>query len=201
METYSPSETLIDRKLKYKEDIFLVVFGDGTEIPCRVLTYGEFRAYRDLLTTQNVAPYIVWEDIYQKVVLDTVFRDTPDDDLRAGIITSTARAIYKLSAPGSYQDLAQSFDIYRANTMGLEEQMKVIVCHYFPGYKLSDLDDCSFNVLMRLFAGAEFLIKSKTWIEDGSGFSFADPSAQKEEENGTISNRELAQHNTVVNRG
>jgi len=201
VEAYSPSETIIDRKLKHKEDIFLVVFGDGTRIPCRTLTYGEYRAYRDLFVSHTVPSYLVWEDIYKKVVLDSVLRDELGDELRAGIVSSTARAIYRLSAPSDYNDMAQSFEVYRANVMDLEEQMKMMICHYFPGYKLSDLDNCSFNVLMRLFAGAEFLIKSKEWIESGTGFSFSSPDTQKEVQRGTISNRELAQHNTVVNRG
>ena len=200
MEKHSPSETLLDKKLRLKEDCFLIVFGDGTEVPCRTLTYGEYRAYRDMFSSGHIDAYIIWDDIYKKVVLDKTLRDNPSDSMRAGIPDSVARAIYKLSAPQDYQDLIESFKVYRLYTNDLEEQIKMLICHSFPGYKLSDLDDCSFNTLMRLLAGAEFIMKSKDWLESGEGFQFSDTS-KAAPENGTISNRELAQHNRVVTRG
>ena len=177
------------------------MFADGMEIPCRTLTYGEYRAYRDLFASGHVDPWIIWDDIYNRVVLDQFFREQFPDDGRAGVPSSVARTIYRLSAPQDVDDLIQSFDVYRLHINDLEEQMKVVILHYFPGYTMADLDDCSFNTLMRLFAGAEYLIKSKPMIDEGQGFDFVRPGEQEQPSSATISNRELAQHNRVVSRG
>ena len=151
--------------------------------------------------TGSVDAYLVWDSIYSKTVLDNVLINDPGEFFRAGIPTTVAQTVYKMSAPANAAELVQSFDGYRQVAQDLEEQMKMMILHYFPGYTLAELDKCTFNTLMRLFAGIEFLITSQETRTSGQPFQFSSPQEQQAAQNGTISNRELAQHNRVITRG
>ena len=176
------------------------MFSDGTEIPVRSLTYGEYRAYLDLQRNDRFDKYEILDHIYKKCVLDPALIDYPDKDMRAGIPVATANAILFISSPRDHDDLIRSFDVYRSNVQDIEEQMKMIVLANFPSYKLSDLDECSFDTILRLFAGAEFLETSKEW-RTGQPFSFVNRDEQTDAQGGTISNRDVAEQNIAINRG
>jgi len=185
MEAHSQDPTIIDHKLRYQEGILAIEFEDGTNIPFRILTYGEVRAYKSLVQTGTLSQEQIEEQIYTTCVLDEYYKDKPES-LRAGIPSTLSRLILQVSAPEDHNELVNSFTIYREKLEDVEEQMKMVICATFPGYTIGMLDSCTFDTLTRLFAGAEWLM---VW-RGGEQFDFSKKGSSS---SGRISDKEIAQ--------
>ena len=190
MEEYPQGQTLIDQKIQYQEGTLAVRFEDGTYIPFRLLTYGEYRALKSLLATETFGEEKILQEVYTRCVLDSYYKEKPKE-LRAGIPSTVSKLIIQISAPGDHEELVSSFEVYRGRLQDIEEQMKMIICATFPGYTMDKLDSCTFDMLVRLFAGAEWLM---TW-KGGEPFDFT---KKGDTQSGRISGRDIAEQSAAL---
>ena len=190
METHSEGQTLIDHKFQHQEGTLAIRFEDGTYIPFRLLTYGEYRALKSLLDTETIGEERILREVFTRCVLDSYYREKPKK-LRAGIPSTLSKLIIQISAPEDHEELVNTFKIYREGLHDIEEQMKTIICGTFPGYTMDKLDTCTFDMLVRLFAGAEWLM---TW-RGAEPFDFT---KKGEAESGRISGKDVAQQSAAL---
>jgi hypothetical protein len=190
MEAPPQGPTVINSKLLHQEGMLAIRFEDGTHIPFRVLTYGEYRGLSSMLSSGTITQDQFEDEIWSRCILDDHFADKPKS-LRAGIPTTVCKLIASISAPSTHEELIDAFKNYRERLQDIEEQMKMIIIATFPGYTLDKLDSCTFDTITRLFAGAEWLV---VW-KGGEQFDFT---SKGNAQSGRISNKEIAAHQAAI---
>lgn len=107
------------------------------------------------------------------------------DRVPAGIISSLAHEIQKVSGSGTPQWVRGVLDEKRATVQGVEYLMKAFVITTMPTLTLEELDDLTFQQLSLKVAFAEQIIKIEQAIASGGDVSLEviDPVEEAEKEN------------------
>jgi hypothetical protein len=115
--------------------VFLITTTDGTRVPWKPLSIGEFQIYEPIVRG-NVSPDIkavVENEIFRKCVLDSVLVDNIDKQ-KAGTITSVVEAIMSCSGPTSPDDFNKFLEFNRTLASTPLNQMVNAICWAFPAY-------------------------------------------------------------------
>ena len=196
MENDNQGQDLISLKLQYGEHTYITNFGD-IKIPFRILTYKEYKAYNNLINSDEFENNDIYIDIYSRCCLDEYYRDKEDPpDIKAGIPVTVGQLILRLSYPHTEDEFHYVIDnIYRPGAKLLEEQMKLVICASFPGYTLEKIDDLPYDTILRLFTGAEAML-----VERGADPFPIGQSSSRGMKNGTISSKDIMNHNNATGR-
>lgn len=148
---------MFELKQKIGDNLYCFNFPDGTVIPFRLMTLGEYNNCRTSLVIGAIPAQDIYDSIYQSCVLNRAYRENMDQ-LKAGIPDLVAKTIYYMSGPNDLNFMQQLLDVERNVAETFESQMKVTVCRVFPGYTMNMLDELKFPQLIKLFAEAESVL-------------------------------------------
>lgn len=137
---------------------FAIEFDNGIVVPWRVLTLSEYLRYSEEYYRNLYPPSVLEDEIFRLCVKDKTILDQMDF-LPAGIISSVVTSIWQYSCPQSVEQLSQDLD--SARSLIMDERFKSLhdmvqlVFTAFPSYKLEELYDMEYGLLMKRFALAE----------------------------------------------
>ncbi len=132
----------------------LTVLPDGTEIPWRPLTIGEFMEYDDLMKSGQYSIPVIEDEIFKKCVTDRFYL-VNIDKLSAGIVSTVVTNIMAYSGPQTIDDFNEALSTARAVIQGPLHTVVDMVCRAFPAYKPEDVYSMDYSTLMLRTAMAE----------------------------------------------
>jgi len=138
------------------EERYGIEFQDGEFIVFKLLSWGQYRRYREIYFSNPDALPEIEEEIFDLCVYNAHLYDK--NYLKAGTVSTVAYAILKLSGPNSLKDVEESLTIARNNISDVGYQLAGFVCKAFPAYKLSDIDDLTWHEFMNLVALSEQIL-------------------------------------------
>jgi len=129
----------------------------------RPLNWEEYKRYRDLAYRY---PHLILE-IEDRIFKDCVLEDTTpgQEEGNAGIVTTVAREIIKLSGVIDPLESMMMLDAWRQTTSLVEEQMILIACKAF-GYKPEELEKLEYQELLRRVAMAEAMLDTRIELKE-----------------------------------
>ncbi len=134
--------------------VYLITFPDGTDIPFKPLSYGDFCYYNDILTAGLVPPYILEDELFKKCVLDKAIVDVLLNQ-KAGTISTTVAAIMQVSGPVDIEEFNNVLESNRELVTKPINYLPTLICRAFPAYKIEDIDKMSFETMLLRLAQAE----------------------------------------------
>jgi hypothetical protein len=158
-------------------ETYVVSFEDGTDVPCGLLSYGDFIYYSDLLKEDRVPKVIIEDEIFKKVVKDQVLVYRLDD-LPAGTVPLVVEVILQLSGPPSTDQFNESIAEAREKVSSSVHRLAAIVVQAFPAYKLEDIYAMDYNTFLTRLAQAEQILLSVGAITEP--ISLIDPKAEQQ---------------------
>lgn len=145
--------------------VYLIKFPDGTDVPFRALSYGDFHYYNDALTHGLDFPFILEEEIFRKCVLDQAVVDNLQSH-KAGTISSTVAAIMQVSGPVDVSEFNQVLSAKRVEASRPKNHFAAIICKAFPAYKIEDIDEMDFDTFLLRLAQAEQLLLAAGMLKE-----------------------------------
>lgn len=135
-------------------DVYLISFPDGTDIPWRPLTYGDFVHYQALQNqgTRSVAD--IEDEIFRKCVLSEVIKENIHKH-KAGTISTTVACIMSISGPADINDFNAALDYHRELAQIPTNYIPYLICRAFPSYTIEDINNMDFGTMMLRLAQAE----------------------------------------------
>lgn len=143
---------------KLYSGFFAIEFDNGIVIPWRVLTLSEYLKYSEEYFRGIYPPSVLEDEIFCLCVQnETILNQI--DFLPAGMISSVVTSIWQYSCPQNVKQLSDDLD--SARSLIMDERFKSLhdmvqlVSTAFPSYKLEELYNMEYSLLMKRFALAE----------------------------------------------
>lgn len=133
---------------------WLTVFPDNLEIPWRQLTLQEFLDYDNLFRSSNYTAAEIEDEIFQLVVLESVFTENIDI-LPAGVVSTVAAQVLQVSGVDSPEQLSEDLHLARQQVQDFITSAVTLICSVFPAYKPEDVFNLKYDVFMVRLAMAE----------------------------------------------
>lgn len=134
--------------------VFLISFPDGTEIPFKPLTFGEFNHYNELLETGSKNPVKLEDEIFRKCVLsEAIVRNI--NRQKAGTVSTTVQSIMFHSGPPTIQSFNEQLQFQRERAQTPIHAIPALICRAFPSYTPDDIEQMSYETMMLRLAQAE----------------------------------------------
>ena len=173
--------TALEAVRKLEKDIYIVTFPDDTEVIFKLPSYKQASQYAQLLkiAENNISlETIVYNHIFEACVVDD-YLAVHDQNLKAGIPETTSKVILYLSgADDHFKEYTQDLlELFRSRTQSIISLMRRNICQVFSGYKMSDLDNMTFQDLIQVYVEAETVLLEQGIIEEG--LKFAEPKEEK----------------------
>ena len=99
----------------------------------------------------------VEEDIWRNHVIEHSFGPNVSD-LNAGIVTTVAQLIIKLSGPNGLDGLKEDIEKARNSLQDMRDQLVLKVCEAFPGYDPDQVEELDWPSLAKRVAQAEVIL-------------------------------------------
>lgn len=193
--------TALEAVTKLDKDLYVVEFPDGTEVIFRLPSFKQAQQFAQLLSVaqENTALLdIVYNHIFQEFVVDK-YLAFHDPNLKAGIPSTVAQVILYLSGvDDNFKEYTEMLlDTYRSYTQNIFSMMRRSICVVFPAYKMSDLDDMTFQELIKVYVEAETVLLERGIIEEG--LKFAEPEKKKPFTIESILSKDMEDYNRFEN--
>lgn len=195
---------MLDNKINNGGVMWGFGLNNGTHIPFRCLSYGEFKSISTTLQAGVITPQAIWQWVTDKCVLDPAWASYVEV-AEAGLTQTLGELILLLSGPSDFGTLNHQLNQARELTGSVEFQMKSAVCRVYPGYTMESLDKLVFENLLQVFAQAERVLLETGQITEP--FQINDPSAplpQDEpvpgQKHGVVSDAEIAKLNAALGK-
>jgi|TARA_Y100000310_G_C20703033_1_gene831867 hypothetical protein len=157
--------------------VFVTTLENGSVIPWKQLSIGEYLEYSALLEGETYARVTIEDEVFRKCVLDELtIINLPG--LKAGTVTTVVQDILRNSGPNTIEELNLSLNIYRNVATQAVHQTAVLVAQAFPAYTLEQIYEMNFNDFMMRVAQAESKLMQLGILEEP--INFLDPTAQVE---------------------
>jgi hypothetical protein len=137
--------------------VYLITFPEGTDVPFRALSYGDFCYYNDMLTGGLSPPYLLEDELFKKCVTDQAILDNIHKQ-KAGTISTTVSAIMQVSGPADINEFNQVLQLNRETAAKPINYLPTLICRAFPAYTPEDIDKMSFETMLLRLAQAEQLL-------------------------------------------
>lgn len=135
-------------------DHFATDLPDGTVIPWRILTVGEFVKYDRLIRSKHILPAEIEDEIFSLCVLNPILVKRKGS-LPAGSVSTVAQNILVFSGPSDVQELNMVLNASRHVTEQIFHQIAIVISQAFPAYKLEEIYAMTFEDMMLRLAQAE----------------------------------------------
>lgn len=135
-------------------DVFSTILEDGTTIPWRPLSMGEYIEYDALIKSGRYPLAYIENEIFSKCVTSDFYKKNMNDT-KAGIVSTVSAGILAYSGPSTISELNQILDINRGVSQQVLHQIVSIICQGFPSYKPEEVYDMDYRTIMLRLAQAE----------------------------------------------
>lgn len=159
---------LLSAKKEYGS-VYAIAFPNGDKVSFRLLPYKRYIQYKETALLQTVPTDIIETSVYRECVIDHYYLENALE-LRAGVVSTVANTILKLSGPSDMEHFNETLEGYRGVIENGDNGLKLLAYSYittaFPSYTYEQLDDIDWQTLMIRLAEAESLLKSRGWIKE-----------------------------------
>lgn len=140
--------------------VYRYTFPDGTRVPFRLLSWGDFNLYYRLYQKGTIAEDILENQIFKECVVDSGILEQMHD-MKAGLVSTIAGIIMVLSGPADLDKFDGQLEIARQTVDTINSQIVMIICRAFPAYTPEDIEQMSWETTMQRLAQAERILMSK----------------------------------------
>lgn len=134
--------------------VYVISLPDGTDIPFKPLTYGEFNSYNDKLNSGFKHPSLLEDEIFRKCVLSPAIISNLGRQ-KAGTISTTVQSIMQVSGPATVELFNERLEENRQVIQMPIHALPVLICRAFPSYTPDDIDNMPFDKMLLRLAQAE----------------------------------------------
>ena len=174
---------ILELKRKYGK-VFRVDV-NGIEVLFRLPSWKDYKLYVDVLDREIVPRVYLYDSIYQDVVLNEPLVDNMYQ-LPAGFIDSIVELVLYIAGNA----LRTEWDVARVNedidvmrgviSTNIYDQFVMLICHAFPSYTPSAVDELDWHEVLRLLLMAENILMREGKIQQGVNILPADEQPQPE---------------------
>lgn len=158
------NENIFKLYTKYK-NLYLFQSGTGSVL-FRLLPFDKTRiAERITKAYPSLVPTIE-ENIWEECVVEHSYPKN-FQDMNAGIISTVARIIIRLSSPRSIDEIKDDLDATRETLVDVRDQIVTKICEAFPAYKPEDVEAMDWQTQVKRLAQAEKVLGNAFSINDG----------------------------------
>jgi hypothetical protein len=179
-----PNDILSLRK-RYGRGVFVTILPDGTSVPWKPLSIGEYYDYKERYALRLDAVVDIEDEIFCKCVTDPLLVENIDL-LKAGTVSTVVASIFEYSSPPKDPEMMN----FIMNGSRIRVQKNVIhsfvplICSVFPAYKPEEIYAMDVDTFfLRLAQAEEALMSSGKLVEP---IEFIDPSAPVQNEQNEI---------------
>lgn len=160
---------LISDKLKYKH-LYLLTFNDKSRIIFRLLTWKEYKAYRELFYVMDNVRFQLLEEMFLSCVVEGFLPrkisadNTYEIDINrvdAGVVETVCGLIYKLSGSHDADQLVNDLAYARYQASSDAEYQILSAISVALKYKLEDFDELCWPEVLNVIAHGENIIAGK----------------------------------------
>ena len=157
--------------------VYLITFPDGTDVPFRALSYGDFCYYNDMLTGGLTPPYLLEDELFKKCVTDQAVISNIHKQ-KAGTISTTVSAIMQVSGPADISEFNQVLALNREIAAKPINYLPTLICRAFPAYTPEDINDMPFETMLLRLAQAEQLLLAAQVLKEPIALFDAQPTPE-----------------------
>jgi len=167
--------TALEAVRKLNKDLYLVTLPDETDVIFTLPSLKQASQYAQLLSTadgNSSLQNIIYNHIFEEYVADK-YLAVHDESVAAGIPETIAKVIMYLSGADDsvFQEYTETLlEVFRGQTSNVLSTMKRTICQVFSGYKISDVENLSYQELVRVYVEAEKVLLEQGIIEEGLKF-------------------------------
>lgn len=158
-------------------DNYVTEFPDGTIVPWKLLSIGDFLKYQIQFKSNVQIPAEIENEIFQKCVLDKAQVKT-FLQLKAGIVSTVATLIMNHSGPSNPDELNYTLSLGRTVAQQSIHKIVSIITQAFPGYIPEQLYDMEYEVLILRLAQAEDKLLTLGILNEPISFGVIDDKTQ-----------------------
>lgn len=159
------NENIFNLYSKYK-NLYLFQSGTGSVL-FRLLPFDKTRVAEKISRSFPALAPTIEENIWEECVIEHSYPSSLHD-MNAGIISTVARLIVRLSSPMSIEEIKDDLDATRSGLVDVRDQIVTKICEAFPAYKPEDVEAMDWQTQVKRLAQAEKVIGSEFNISDGS---------------------------------
>lgn len=142
--------------LKEKRSLYIYDSPDG-RILFSILPLEEYEIIKRVAEEFPALIPDLEEDIWSKCVIEQSFGGT-EADLNAGIITTLAQLVMRLSCPQDIISIESDLELARKSLDNVVKQLILKVCEAFPAYTPDEVEQMEWNDLINKVAQAEKIL-------------------------------------------
>jgi len=173
--------TALEAIRKVDNDIYVVSFPDDTEVIFKLPSFKKASQYAQVLNAaegNGSLETIVFNHIFEECVLDE-YLAVHDQNLKAGIPETIAKTILYLSGTNeNFKEYTEElWGIFRSQSHSVISMMRRTICQVFSAYKISDVNNMTFQEIVQVYIDAETVLLEQGIITEG--IKFVEPKEEK----------------------
>lgn len=133
--------------------IYVLRFSDDGFVIWKPLIWNRYKRYRNIVVGNLEILHDIEDKIFDECVLEHNYGDI--SLAPAGVVTTIAQLILYYSGFSSARHFDQILKSKRDIINSAEEQIPLLICRAFPGYKLSEIEDMTFDEIAKHLAIVE----------------------------------------------
>ena len=157
---------------------WLTVLPDGTEIPWKPLSIGDYIYYSHAIAVEGVPTSIIEDEIFKKCCLRPALLQDINTQL-AGNISEVVRHILEKSGPPSPEAFNENLAAARKESELPMNAMLSIICQAFPSYRPEDIEALDIDKFMLRLAQAEAILLRNKILEKPISLLAAGPATRR----------------------
>lgn len=139
---------------KHGSNVFVTQLPDGTEVPWKPLSIGDFIEYDNLIKSQQYPFAFIENEIFTRCVQsETLVKQI--NVLPAGVVSAVAHTILLYSGPQTIDELSEAINLNRPIAGELLHMLSSYICQAFPAYKPEEVYALDYSTFVLRVAQAE----------------------------------------------
>lgn len=159
------NENIFNLYSKHK-NLYLFQSGTGSVL-FRLLPFDKTRVAEKITRAFPALAPTIEENIWEECVIEHSYPSNYQD-MNAGVVSTVARLIIRLSSPMSIEEIKDDLDATREGLVDIRDQIVTKICEAFPAYKPEDVEKMDWQTQVKRLAQAEKVLGNDFTINDGS---------------------------------
>ncbi len=150
---------IFEAKQKYG-NLYLLRFEDKKAVIFRILKWGEFKSYRNILVAFPALKEQFKEFLYKNYVVESSFTSDHGDvaEIEAGVVETISNVIWRLSGAESVSAFSDDLDTARLSVIqSAEERLKGMAAMIYK-YQIDDFENVEWPDFLKVVANTELIL-------------------------------------------
>ena len=149
----------LDSIFSKEQGLYTLGFNEGTVI-FKIMTLEQIKTVERILQNFPSLQEGVEDQIWENCVVKHSFLEEPDS-LPAGIVSTLAETVLRLSSPSSISEIHEDLSSGRSFLNDAREQVILFICKAFPAYKPEEVECQEWTAIMKRLAQAEIILQTE----------------------------------------